>query len=373
MKYSPSVNKFNIDDFSRVLLTHMALTWRLEDVKIKGKTKEFSFKTLFFSKSPLNDEMVVAIENLLSAGKIDCQRFIDERCDYSDKDFMKCVIEPLAFARLYPENPKSEIILETTQKIIKMDTSFFKTLKSEIAKLYWLRIYPQYFKKIPKDIENIAKQLVLESQIASLYELDIVFSGKKLESKHEFDVIWNKLKPELIQIVNKQHGDVHDGQKCVSMWHHCIGLKDELVYPSAYEMLIVLINYMDKFIPDFKSFITTDYPECRKYIFWNPRDKEIRLLSLKFIDIIDDIIKNKLSIAVEKDPLRKLQVQMGVLLNKANKEDKKREAIVKKYENKIAQQDRTIDEIRTDIAKLENQIALLQKKKLESVASNQRG
>ena len=225
-------------------------------------------------------------------------------------DFMQNIVEPLVWAKLNLNTPLSNQILELlrdSRDTWTLREQLYNSLSDEEAKIAAVRRYCNVSPYIQDDV----KKLVLNSKYSSLADVVKVFKAEQL-TKAEFDAIWGKLKPRLLELMSDNVATEHKtmGDNGV------IYLSFKFEFGVEQELLQELIHYMGGIVSDFRQPIIDEHPyeyNGKQYVFkftlWDCFNSSVQYISKAFVEKIDDIIKYKLPAAMEKDEVKKLQLQ----------------------------------------------------------------
>ena len=284
----------------------------MSNVDVLIKEDRWSLNSLLL-KSSADKNQIKAIEKLVKTGTV-----VKNGNDILlDAEFMMNVVEPLAYARLNPEKTLSKKILKTLDcAYVCNDGDFYNSLSDEEAKLMAVRTLKGYDSY---SIYGDMKQLVLNSELATLADISIVFKNKTL-SKEEVSAIWGKLKPRLLELtaddfMPKYTRKFKDGVQYLELRG---AIDNNGKYAFLYERQLLekictyLQSYIEEFACDIKDKVTYLY-EGKEYVttksLWNPYNKQCEYIKRAFVERLDDTIKFKLPAAMEKDTVKKLQLE----------------------------------------------------------------
>lgn len=275
------------------------------DGKING-SRYSAHQLLFGCPVKLNKDFKRGLKNLLETKKLDGKSI--------DTNVMRTVIEPLIFAQLKPEHPLSIQINQIVDIIEShcFDVDFFNTL-SESAKLYYFRKFSYGIKSTKT--KNDIKKLVLTSQFATLADVRKVFCDKYIAlndmlSQEECNIIWGKLKSHLMGLKGVKYFWLNNSNANIS------------VEQVLLERLVV---FLAVWLPNFNKEIETI----------NKHDNKYQIINEDFVNKIDEIIKYKLPAAMEKDAVRKLQLEKDALDKQYDAEIQALKAVVALHKTRI--------------------------------------
>lgn len=317
-----------------------------------------------------NKPKVKALEKLVETGTVVNRK--DDKEVVLDAEFMKNVVEPVAYALLNQDKDLSKQILKALYNSLGVceDVDFYNSLTDEEAKLMVVRSLEKCGSDKADTVLDSAKELVLNSKLATLEDISIAFRHKfrdnNASSKEEIAVIWGKLKPRLMDLITKDIYKDHtriapNGVKYVHLQNRSCGLQP---FPAESKLLEQILHYVKGFVPEFADFIEDvvayDSGRHEYYEIWRPaRDQhywnygEITYINRAFVESVDDAIQFKLSAAMEKDTVKKLQVEKDGL-------NKQFDAEIQAIKDFVAARKVRIQKLKSDKKEVEDKLKAIE-------------
>ena len=317
-----------------------------------------------------NKPKVKALEKLVETGTVVNRK--DDKEVVLDAEFMKNVVEPVAYALLNQDKDLSKQILKALRKSCGAcdDVDFYNSLTDEEAKLMAVRSLEKCGSDKADTVLDSAKELVLNSKLATLEDISIAFRHKfrdnNASSKEEIAVIWGKLKPRLMDLITKDICKDYtriapNGVKYVHLQNRSCGLQP---FPAESKLLEQILHYVKGFVPEFADFIEDavayDSGRHEYYEIWRPaRDQhywnygEITYINRAFVESVDDAIQFKLPAALEKDAVKKLQVEKDGL-------DKQFDAEIQAIKDFVAARKVRIQKLKSDKKEVEDKLKAIE-------------
>lgn len=318
-----------------------------------------------------NKPKVKALEKLVETGTV--VNLGDNKEIVLDSEFMKNVVEPLAYALLNQDKDLSKQILEALYDSLGSceDVDFYNSLTDEEAKLMVIRSLKNCGSDKADKVLDSAKELVLNSKLATLEDISIAFRHKfrdnNASSKEEIAVIWGKLKPRLMDLITKDICKDYtriapNGVKYVHLQNRSCGLQP---FPAESKLLEQILHYVKGFVPEFAYFIEDavayDSGRHEYYEIWRPaRDQhyydnygEITYINRAFVESVDDAIQFKLPAALEKDAVKKLQVEKDGL-------NKQIDAEIQAIKDFVAARKVRIQKLKSDKKEVEDKLKAIE-------------
>ena len=342
----------------------------LDGAKVVIKDYIWSLDRLLLQDVYDNKLKVKALEKLVETGTV-----VNRKGDKEvvlDAEFMKNVVEPLAYARLNPDKDLSKQILKTLDLSMYAcdDVDFYNSLTDEEAKLMVVRSLKNCGSDKADKVLDSAKELVLNSKLATLEDISIAFRHKfrdnNASSKEEIAVIWGKLKPRLMDLITKDICKDYtriapNGVKYFHLQNRSCGLQP---FPAESKLLERILHYVKGFVPEFADFIEDvvayDSGRHEYYEIWRPaRDQhyynygEITYINRAFVESVDDAIQFKLPAALEKDAVKKLQVEKDGL-------DKQFDAEIQAIKDFVAARKVRIQKLKSDKKEVEDKLKAIE-------------
>lgn len=317
-----------------------------------------------------NKPKVKALEKLVETGTV--VKRDDDKEVVLDAEFMKNVVEPLAYALLNQDKDLSKQILKALHVSCGTceNVDFYNSLTDEEAKLMAVRSLKYCGGDMADNVLNSAKELVLNSKLATLEDISIVFRHKfrdnNASSKEELGIIWGKLKPRLMDLITndiyKDHTRIApNGVKYFLLQNRSCGSHP---FPVESKLLEQILHYVKGFVPEFADFIEDavayDSGRHEYYEIWRPaRDQhydnygEITYINRAFVESVDDAIQFKLPAALEKDAVKKLQVEKDGL-------DKQFDAEIQAIKDFVAARKVRIQKLKSDKKEVEDKLKAIE-------------
>lgn len=212
-----------------------------------------------------------------------------------DRDVMQNAVEPLVWAQLNPDTELAKQIFVVAKNVSDdehFDIKFFQALSDEEMKLNYVRHCRGAFYNA--NIKNDLRKLVFNPKCMDFGAIGDLFCNYKFKlSKEEFEILWAKYKPYLMDCIQQYSGKGveidENGVKHVPFHSRVMGL---------------LIGYIKDFVPDFDGVVHDG-----KYTVWAPCDSwSSDYISMQFIDRFDTAVY-EMKAAQEKDAVKKLQLE----------------------------------------------------------------
>jgi hypothetical protein len=310
-----------------------------------------------------NKSKVKALEKLVETGAVVNR---DNKEIVLDAEFMTNVVKPVAYAKLNPDEDLSKQILKIFHKSYGAcdDVDFYNSLTDEEAKLVVIRSLQTCGSTEAVKILDSAKELVLNSKFATLEDIYTVFAcHAKTLSKEEFNTIWGKLKPRLLKLSEDdfmpEYKTSIKGVKYVKLFDATDKNGHAALKPERY-LLEKICEYLRGFIPEFNSLIQDeigfDSGGAWFVDLWMPYKDyggKCEYLNREFVEKVDDTIQFKLPAAMEKDTVKKLQLEKESL-------DKKYDAEIQAIKDFVAARKVKIQDIKSKRQEIEGKLKAIE-------------
>lgn len=211
-----------------------------------------------------------------------------------DRDVMQNVVEPLVWAQLNTDTELAKQIFVVAKNVsgeTPFDIKFFQALSDEEMKLNYVLCRGALYNT---NIKNDLRKLVFNPKCMDFDAIGELFCNYKFKlSKEEFEILWTKYKPYLVDYIRQYSGKSAETDEN--------GVKH--IYFNS-RVMGLLFGYIKDFVPGFDGVVCDG-----KYTVWAPYDScSSHYISMQFIDRFDNAVY-EMKAAQEKDEMKKLQLK----------------------------------------------------------------